>query len=301
MNHWKTSWEYMRRSPFQALAAVSVLAITFFIGTILAVLVYSSNQLLTYFETRPQVIAFLKPDATIDQISTLQTKLQGDDRIQDVNYVSKEKALEIYKDATSDNPLLAELVSPSIFPASLEFSLLDLKYTQAVVDQVKSEDIVDSVGFTASVGGQENLSDVVTRLKTITLYIRIGGGALIFILTSASFLVLLVVVGLRLSSRKEEVETLDLLGATRGFIRSPVVWEAINYALLGVLAGWLMAVIIVLYATPGLISYFKEIPILPKDTPTFFALLGAILGGEVVIGTTIALLGSLIAVSRARK
>lgn len=301
MNHWKTSWEYMRRSPFQAMAAISVLAITFFIGTLLAVLVYSSNQLITYFETRPQVIAFLKADTPIDQISALQAKLQADDRVKDVTYVSKEKALEIYKNATSDNPLLAELVSPSIFPASLEFSLKDLQFTQEIVDQVKNESIVDSVGFTASVGGEENLSDVVTRLKTITLYIRIGGGVLISILGVASFLVLLVVVGLRLSSRKEEIETLDLLGATRGFIRSPVVWEAINYAILGVIIGWLLAIILVLYATPGIISYFEEIPILPKDTPSFFALLGAILGGEVVVGTLIALFGSLIAVSRARK
>lgn len=301
MNHWKTAWEYMRRSPFQAMAAISVLAITFFIGTILAILVYSSNQVITYFETRPQVIAFLKPDTTIEDISSLQTRLQGDSRVKDVSYVSKEKALEIYKDATSDNPLLAELVSPSIFPASLEFSVTDLKYAQEIVDELKGESVVDSVGFTASVGGEDSLDEVVQRLKTVTFYIRVGGVSLVAILTGASFLVLLVVVGLRLSSRRNEIETLDLLGATSGFIKSPVVLEAINYALIGALVGWLFASILVLYGTPSIISYFGEIPVLPRNTANFFVLLSAILGAELLVGILIALAGSLIAVGRARK
>jgi len=58
----KTALDYVRRAPFQALAAIFVLTLTFFVGTILAILVYSSSKVLTYFETRPQVIAFLKDE-----------------------------------------------------------------------------------------------------------------------------------------------------------------------------------------------------------------------------------------------
>src|SRR3989344_372970 len=120
--HFKTAWDHIRRAPFQALAAIFVLTLTFFVVTILSVLVYSSSQILKYFETRPQVIAFIKEDAQIEQVKVLQNKLQNDPRISQVKYVSKEEALEIYKKATADNPLLTELVSPSIFPASMEFS-----------------------------------------------------------------------------------------------------------------------------------------------------------------------------------
>src|SRR5688572_6748548 len=120
IQHFKTSFQYIRRAPFQALAAIAVLSLTFFVGTLIALLVYSSNQVLRAFETRPQVIAFLKKDSLEEEFMALQQKLKSDERLHDVKLVSKEEALEIYKSATSDNPLLGELVSPSIFPASIE-------------------------------------------------------------------------------------------------------------------------------------------------------------------------------------
>ncbi len=299
--HLKTSFDYIRRSPFQAMAAVSVLTITFFIGTLLAVLVYSSNQTLKYFETRPQVIAFLKDETTPAAISGLQNKLQSDSRVKDLRFVSKSEALEIYKKATSDNPLLSELVSPSIFPASVEFSVVDLTFAQGIIDEVQADPIVQSVGFTASLGKQDALGDVVQRLKTATLYIRFGGATLVAILAVASLLVLMVVIGMRIATRKTEIETLSLIGATPGFIRSPIVLEAVNYSIMGVVLGWLFAFIVVLYLSPAIISYFGEIEVLPKQALNFFGLLGLVLGVEVIIGLIIAFLGSQIAISRALK
>ena len=184
--HIKTALDYIKRAPFQALAAIFVLTLTFFVATVMAVLVYSSSQLLKHFETRPQIIAFLKDESTSEAVATLQHKLSSDIRIKEVKYVSKEEALSIYKEATSDNPLLSELVSPSIFPASLEFSVTDLGYAQPVIDEVKSEAVVDQVGFTASLGGEKTLSDAVSRLRTATWYIRVGGGAFGAVLGSAS-------------------------------------------------------------------------------------------------------------------
>lgn len=298
--HFRTGLESIKRSPFQALAAVSVLALTFFVMTILAVLVYSSNQVLKYFETRPQVIAFLKDEAKADEVTALQERLKGDMRVKDVKFVSKEEALEIYKKATSDNPLLGELVSPSIFPASIEFSLTDLKYADEVINQTKGELVVDSVGFTANLGGESSLGDVLTRLKSITQVIRIGGGVLVGVLALSSFLVILVIVGMRIITRKGEIDTLNLMGATQGFIRAPIMWEMVTYGIVGVAIGWVTALIVVLYITPPAISYFGDIPILPKNTLMFFALLGSILAGELIIGLGITLWGSLVAVSRAK-
>ena len=217
--HIKTAWDHVRRAPFQAMAAIFVLTITFFVITIITILGYSSSQVLKYFETRPQVITFLKDDITPEKISALQNKLEADNRVSEVSYISKEQALEIYKKATAGNPLLSELVSPSIFPASLEFSLVDLSYANDLIEEIKGEEIVDQVGFTASLGGEETLSDVVNRLRTFSNYIKIGGGAFALLLTSTSFLVLIVIIGMRMTSRRGEIEVLDLIGATPGFIR----------------------------------------------------------------------------------
>lgn len=298
--HFKTALDYIRRSPFQAFAAILVLTLTFFVGTLLSLSVYSSNKLLSYFETRPQIISYLKEGITPEEISFLQNKLTSDARVKDVRYVSKEEALSIYKKATSDNPLLSELVSPSIFPASLEFSVTNLSFAEEIIKEVKDEKIVDQVGFTANLEGEKGLVDVVSRLKKLTWYIRFGGAVFVGLLTVTSLLILLVIISMRISTRKGEIEILSLLGATPGFIRSPIVLEALIYSLSGVLLGWIGAFILILYSTPSIVSYFQEIPVLPKDSFDLFAIFGIILMGEVVIGTVLAFIGSIFAISRSR-
>lgn len=298
--HVKTALGYLRRSPFQALSAIFVLALTFFVATLVSVLVYSSSKLISYFETRPQVIAFLKDDATQDAIASLQHKLEADTRIKEVKYVSKEEALSIYKKATSDNPLLGQLVSPSIFPASLEFSVSDLSFAQNIIDEVKGEKIVASVGFTASLGGESSLKDVVGRLRTVTTYVRFGGAVFVGMLALTSFIVLLIIISMRIATRREEVEILDLIGATQGFIRSPIIIEALLYATLGVVLGWTIAFIFILYLAPTAVTYFGEIPVLPRDTIGLLELFGIILGVELISGFVLALSGSLLAVSRVK-
>lgn len=297
----KSALRSIRRSPFQAMAATFVLTITFFVITFLSVITYASNQILGYFETRPQIIIFLKDDVSQTKIDDFRNKLASDSRIKSVNYVSKEDALEIYKKATSDNPLLSELVSPSIFPASLEFSLNDISLAQDVINEVKKEDVVGEVGFTASLGGEDSLDTVVARLKNISMYVRIGGGAFSLVLAGTSFLVLLIVIGMKVSSRREEIEILNLIGATSSFIRNPIVIEAVFYCLGGVFLGWLGVFLISLYATPTIISYFGEVPFLPKDTLVLLEVFGIILAAEVFVGLIIATSGSLMAVSRLRK
>lgn len=297
--HFRNAVDAIKRAPFQAIAAIGVLTITFFVATIISILVYSSSQLLNYFETRPQVIAFLKNDVKEDATAALRRKLEGDLRIKDLKFVSKEEALDLYKKATADNPLLAELVSPSIFPASFEFSVTDLSLTTQVIDEVKKEGIVDSVGFTASIGGQTALNDVIDRLKKITFYVRAGGLGLSASLGFASFLVLMVVVGMRITTKRTDLETLKLMGATPGFIRAPILWEAIIYGVVGAFLGWLFGIILILYATPSVLSYFTNISVLPRNTLQFFTLLLVILGIEVVIAAFIAIIGSWVAVSRA--
>jgi len=299
--HLKTAGDHIRRAPFQAMAAIFVLMITFFVVSILIVLTYSSSQVINYFETRPQVIAFLKEESTSSEITLLQNKLEQDERIDDVSYVSKEDALEIYKKATSDNPLLSELVSPSIFPASIEFSLIDLSNAQEIIDEVKSQPVVDQVGFTASLGDEESLNDVLERLRSLTWYLRVGGGAFALLLVGTSFLVLVVIIGMRMTTRRGEIEILDLIGATPGFIRSPIIWEGIIYAVAGVFLGWLLAFLLVLYSTPTLIGYFGDVPVLPRDALELFILFGTILVAEIVAGLTLAISGSILAVSRVKR
>src|SRR3989344_4138642 len=97
---------------------------------------------------------------------------------------------------------------------------------------------------------------------------------------------------MRIATRKREIEILTLIGATRGFIRAPIMYEAINYSVMGVIIGWVAGILIVLYITPTALNYFSGIEILPNDPLMFFGLLGAILVVEFVLWLGIAVFGS---------
>jgi len=299
--HIKTALDHIRRSPFQALAAVMVLSITFFVITIISILAYSTENAIKYFEKRPQVIAFIKTEVSEEGVMQLKSKLENDSRVTDLKYVSKEDAHEIYKQITSSNPLLNELVNPTIFPASLEFSLTDLSAGEALVNELKSEEIVDTVGLTTNLGDEEELTKELERLRKITWYLRLGGGAFAALLVSTSFLVLLIIIGMRMTSRRGEIEILDLIGASPGFVRVPVVIEALIYSLVGTVVGWLAALLITLYMREGVVAYFDQIPVLPADSLSLLQIFGLILTGEIFISIFLALSGSLLSVSRVRK
>lgn len=294
--HFKTAWKHIRRAPYQALAAILIMVITFFVATILAVLANGSSQTVAYFETKPQTIAFLKEDATPDQVSALQHKLEQDTRVKNVRYVSKEQALKFFREA-SDNPSVLELVSPNIFPTSLEFSVANLSFANALLKEIQQEKIVDQILFTASLSA-DNLEEVITRLHTIANYIRIGGGIVFGVLLVSSLLTLLVIISMRISARRQEIEILSLIGATRGFIRSPFVVEGVLYAISGALAGWLVASLLILNAVPFLSPFFGEVPVIPQQTGALLTLLGIILGGELILAIFIGIFGSFLALRR---
>lgn len=283
--HLQTTWTHIRRSPYQALAAVAIMMLTFFVASVFILIAAGSQSILRYFETRPQVTAFFKDEVKMDQVENLQAKLATTGKVKKMKYVSKEEALAIYREQNKDDPLLLEMVTANILPASLEVSTVDIAYLGEVAEILRQEPGVEEVIF------QE---EVVEALKTWTGNIRKIGGSLVGFLGVVSFLIILVIIGMRVAARREEIEILQLIGARSWYIRAPFIFEGIFYGVIGAVLAWGICYLLLLYATPFLVNFLSGIPILP--VPIIFML--GLLGGEILIGILIGILGSFIAVRR---
>lgn len=280
-------WIQIRRSPFQGLAGVLITTLTLLVISVFALISFGSIQILKYFETAPQVIAFFKPgeDLTDVTITNIRAQLEATGRLNQFRYVSTREAEAIYKEKNKDNPLLLELVDYNILPASIEISgkTLDdlpvlknmLSHQEGVEDIVYYEDIIQS------------LSNWISSVKGI-------GAGVIGYLTVESVLVILVIIGLQIAGRREEIEILRLLGATPWFIRLPYIFTAVGYGLIGSFIAWGLSYLLLLYSTPFLTGWLADIPLLP--VPAWFML--ALLGGELLFGGLIGLAGGLIASRR---
>jgi cell division transport system permease protein len=281
------TWTQIRRSPFQTLAGVMITTLTFLVISVFALVSFGSIKILKYFETAPQVIAFFKPgeDLTDVQVANIRAQLETTGRLNQFRYVSTREAEAIYKEKNKDNPLLLELVDYNILPASIEISgksLDDLSPLRNVLTQ--QEGVEDIVYYEDIV---KNLSQWINSIKGV-------GIGIISYLTLESILVILVIIGLQIASRREEIEIMRLLGATGWFIRQPYILMATAYGLIGGFIAWGISYIMLLYSTPFLTAWLQDIPLLPA--PILFML--ALLGGELLLGALIGASGGLVATHR---
>lgn len=281
----KTTWTHIRRTPYQSLAAVLIMTLTFFVITAFTLLAAGSQAILSYFETRPQVTAFFEDQVTPAQVDMLKAKLAETNKIKEIKYISKEEALAIYREQNKDDPLLLEMVTANILPASLEVSTTNITYLGEIAEILRQEPGVEEVIFQ---------QDVVEALHKWTTNIRRIGAVLAIAFSSTALLTILVIIGMKVALRKEEVEIMGLIGASRGFIRAPFLLEGIFYGVVGAFIAWGICYLFLLYATPFLVGFLVGIPILP--VPILFML--ALLGGEILLGIFIGTLGSFIAVRR---
>jgi len=283
--HWRTAWTHMRRTPYQALAAILIMFLTFFITTVFILTAGGFQAILRYFETRPQVTAFLKDETTSSQVDTLKAKLAQTGKVKEAKYISKEEALNIYREQNKNDPLLLEMLTANILRAPLEVATKDLAFLIEFAQTLRVEPAVEEVVF------QE---DVVKALQQWTLNIRMIGIALISIFGLVSLLVILVIIGMKITLRREEIDILQLLGASRWYIRAPFLLEGMFYGVVGAFMAWGISYLLLLYLTSYIIKFFQGIALLPVSPLFMLTFLGIDISSGIFIGS----LGSLLAVKR---
>src|SRR5258706_6474267 len=147
MAHFKTTWHHVRRSPYQALAAILIMMLTFLAVSVFTFLITGSSRVITYFESKPQVTAFFKDDAKQADIDVLKSKLNATGKIASMKFVSKQDALQIYREQNKNDPLLLELVTADILPSSLEISAVNLTDLNDLSTFLKNDPSVQEVVY----------------------------------------------------------------------------------------------------------------------------------------------------------
>ena len=285
MNLFTHTWQHIRRSPYQALAAVMTMTLTLFVTSLFLLVAFSSQRILDYFEAKPQITIFFKDEVTQKQIDDLKERLNATGKVSSLEYVSKEEALEIYREQNKDDPLLLELVTANILPASLEVSATDARQLGELNEVLKDEAVVEEVIYQ---------KDIVDTLISWTSAIRKGGLILVVFLSVISLFIILMVIGIRISSKKEEIEIMKLVGASNWYIGRPFILEGAFYGLLGAVLAWGLSYLLIFYATPFLSTFLGGLGILPVQPLFMFE----VLGGIATVGLLMGSLGSSLAVWR---
>lgn len=265
MKFFKSAWHNIRRSPYQAVAAFFIMTLTFLTFSLFAIILYTSSEVVNFFESKPQVTAFFKDQAKQEDIKTLEDSLKASGIVSDVVFISKEEALSIYKQQNKDDPLLLDLVTADILPASLEISTFEIEDLSIVSDTLRKSTIVQEVVFQ---------KDVVSTLTSWTTALRTIGIFSVVVLSIVSIFIMMTIVGIKISHKREDIETMRLIGAGSWYIRWPFLIEGMIYGLIGALFGWLIAIALLFATTPKLADFLHGIPVFPLSPMFLLGLLG---------------------------
>lgn len=275
----------IRRTPFQAIAASMVMFLTFLALQVFLILAAGSQTTLRYFESKPQVIVFFKEGTTHQDVSAIENALRQETRVTNTKFVSKEAALQIYRDRNKSDPALLELVTANILPSSLEISTQSPQDLQPIAEILRKEPVVAEVIVP---------EDVVQTLTSVTSIIRIVGAITVVFLMVFSTLVIIMIIGFKIRLKRNEIEIMRLLGASPSFIRNPFILEGMFYGITGALAAWILSYALLWYFTPFLQGYLGEVKLLPVNPLFMLSILGSSLALAFIVGG----LGSVSAVRR---
>jgi cell division transport system permease protein len=232
------------------------------------------------------VEVFFPPDASQQEIDKVRSAVEGYPEVSSVNYVSKEEALETFKETFADQPEIYEGIDPGVLPASLQVQLEN----PAAADEV-AQRLREDHRFT-----DDNLSypqQTIERLNKVTSYMILGlyGATALFLISS----VLLISNAIRLSifARRKEIEVMKLVGASDSFVRTPFVFEGMVQSLIG--AG--LAALTVVWINFLFVDWSQDaLPFVPISGDAVNTLL--ILAVLVVVGVVIGVIGSFLSVTR---
>lgn len=274
--HLQTVAKYIRRSPYQSIAAIMIMSLTFLTIAVFSIITIISVRVINYFETRPQLSVFFKQEASADDVNALRKQLDDTGKTKSVKFVSKDEALSIYKQQNKDDPLLLDLVTSDILPSSLDVQTTDAHYLSDLAAVAKKSKSVDEVVFQ---------KDIVDTLINFTNGLRQIGLVIISILLVVSIFVILTIIGIKITVRRDEIEIMKLIGASNWFIRTPFLLEGIFYGAVGAVVGWTVSYgVLFFYATPKIEGFFGGVPVLPIEPLLMIEVLGILFVSAVILG-----------------
>lgn len=285
MKQIKKTLKFLRRSPYQALAAGLAMTLTFFIASVFIVLIFGGQIILNFIEQRPQVIGFFKESTSDTKILEIKNKIESSTYARQVKYVTKEEALAIYRERNKDEPLLLDSVSSDFLPASLDISAVRATDVNKITQILKESPEIEKVI------APENL---VEQLVKWTNTIRLGGTIFVSVLMAISFLIIIMVIGMRIAIRHEEISIMNLVGATKWYIAKPFLIEGAIYGIVGATLAVFLLYVPLLYYSKDIQNYLGPIQVFPIS-PLFFVYLWV---GEALAAALVGIAGAGIALYR---
>jgi len=277
-----------------SVATTFVTTLTLVAASLILLLNILTGVALQSVESKVDISVYFDPLASDEQVAGAQAEIRNIEGVSGVSIVSREEALERFRQAHVDNPLinasLGEL-DDNPLQTTLVIHANNPQAYATINDQLigmVDGQIIDRVNY-------DDNRDSIERLSRLSIWAKTGGAAVGAILAGIAVLVVFNTVRLTIHSRREEVAIMKLVGATNGFVRGPFLIEGFLYGFAASLITIAIIQPLLLWIAPKVESFFGT------SSQVFSFIqenLALVIAGEILVGVVLGVLSSYLAVHR---
>ncbi len=223
-----TSFEkYQKRRLVSSYFSVVIsIALVLFLLGMLGLLVLNTKKVADHFKEQIALTVYLKDNAKEVEIEQLKKSLAMADYTKSTTYVSKEEAAEAHSKEIGED--FMEFLGYNPLQNSIDVYMNADFVSGEQVDEIAAD--LTSKNFVDEVVYDKPLIALLNEnVKKISFWVLIASGVFTFIA------VLLINSSIRLSvySKRFIIKTMQMVGATKGFIRRPFIWQSVKLGIIG--------------------------------------------------------------------
>jgi cell division transport system permease protein len=260
---------------------LSVFLVLFLLG-ILGLFVINSKKLSDDFKEEIAMTVFFKNEANDSVINAFQNELKVAKFVKSSAYVTKEQAAKQHTDIIGEDFMTFLGANPlqNSFDIHLKADYIDTENIRKIESRFRANEMVSDIVY-----DKQLVSLVNDNIKKVSMWILIVSGILAFIA------VVLINSSMRLSiySNRFIIKTMQMVGATKSFIRKPFIMRSIKLGLIGSFLAVLALIGLLVY----LDTTFPNLGILNDPIMT-----GAVLVSVMLVGILITWISTFFATQR---
>jgi len=272
------AWQGFWRNPVMSIAATLTVALMLLLFAFFIVTDRGLQAAVAALESKVELVLYLDDGARPSDILALKARIENDPAVARVDYVTKQQALDRLRELAQrkEDFTLADIgINP--LPASLEIKLASAQDTGRLAASLKDElghgvvtDVIDN-------------PTVVEKLLTITRVLSIGGVAVLAMMLFVALFVIVNTIRIAVHARRDEIEIMQLVGATDWFVSWPFILEGV---LVGAFGAIVALAVLALASGPVTSAMVGFLDILPVSLGANFVLqlAAGVLGFAVLVG-----------------
>jgi cell division transport system permease protein len=293
----KFSFQDIGRNIWLSIVTMSILILALFSVNMLLTVNVISQAAIGAVKEKIDVNIYIKPDTEESKIMALKAQISGLSQVKDVRYISKQEALESFKDKHQNDPEVMESlkeIGKNPLTPSMVIKPKDVDQYQELIINLNSieDDIIESRNF-------DDHKLMIDKINGITDRVSEAGMVISFTFIIITLLLVYNSIRVAIYTHRREIKIMRLVGASNWFIRAPYLFSGIIYTVVGV-----SAIVVIYYFFLNLLQPYIETFFIDYDinlAAHFRDNFIGIFGLQFLVGIVVNMGASLIAVSKYSK